>query len=307
MGEVAVMKNNYVAFLHPKTLKQLRILRGHSASVMDICHIPAIKKIVTSSADRTMIIWEHKHMKKIKQITTYNPQLCLWYDPDSHMLFSGCTDAMIYTWDLNNYYKRPFKLEGHQDSVMHLLSFPELNVLWSASMDKTIKLWDLKTGTCRETKTGHNKGVHMLAYAKEYRCLLSAGCEQDVYVWNPLSNTLVHQMKGHDKPLVGVHAFDDSPEVISIDVDGKIMIWDVRTFKCVQKLRPPEITPNSIEAFCYDSDNCQIITGGQSVLSAWKSIESDNIGKIKKPITNIVYNSVYKHLLTSTGGMVSDH
>jgi WD40 repeat protein len=110
---------------------------------------------------------------------------------------------------------------------MDLLDITELSLLVSCSLDRTIKLWDIRNGTVSETKTGHLKGVTNIAYSKGHKTLLSVGCEKDIYVWNPMCQHVVHRIQGHNNTLCGIYAFDNSPEVISIDVSGKVIVWDV--------------------------------------------------------------------------------
>jgi hypothetical protein len=52
--------------------------------------------------------------------------------------------------------------------------------------------------------TGHNKGVHSLAYHSTYHQLISVGYEHDAYIWNPFNAKVICKLKGHFAPLVGV-------------------------------------------------------------------------------------------------------
>jgi WD40 repeat protein len=156
-----------------------------------------------------------------------------------------------------------------------MLDITELSLLVSCSLDRTIKLWDIRTGAVSENKTGHLKGVTNIAYSKGHKTLLSVGCEKDIYVWNPMCQHVVHRIQGHNNALCGIYAFDNSPEVISIDVSGKVIVWDVRNFKQVQqiKLTGESNEHDRINTFCYDEYRSQIVAATRGELFYLKYVQ----------------------------------
>jgi len=59
----------------------------------------------------------------------------------------------------------------------------EVGLLATASMDRTIKLWELPAMVCASTLEGHGAGVRSLSYDRAQRVLLSAGFEFGVRAW----------------------------------------------------------------------------------------------------------------------------
>ena len=111
---------------------------------------------------------------------------------------------------------------------------PSLDLFASASMDTCIKLWDTRSGKCKQTLLGHSKGVRSLAFSKEYRFLISVGFDYDVIVWNPYVKDLITKLTGHIACLARVQIVPHTPQVITADVDGTFKVWDIRSFHCVQ-------------------------------------------------------------------------
>eukprot|EP00817_Percolomonadidae_sp_ATCC50343_P006496 CAMPEP_0117419590 /NCGR_PEP_ID=MMETSP0758-20121206/1113_1 /TAXON_ID=63605 /ORGANISM="Percolomonas cosmopolitus, Strain AE-1 (ATCC 50343)" /LENGTH=1237 /DNA_ID=CAMNT_0005200729 /DNA_START=140 /DNA_END=3849 /DNA_ORIENTATION=+ len=320
-------------------------LGDHKSIVNDAIHIPELEKILTCSSDRSIIIYEANTLKKLKSMATKTTQLCMIYDSNSDRLYSGGTDYQIHVWDLDTYqesktmffyaptsassattasskkaydektlkpYKKKLKSssfrdseKGHTDFIMDMIMLEELNVLITCSLDKTIKLWDTRTGYCKHTKRGHLKGVTGLTYSQEYRVLVSWGCEKMAYLWNPLSENCVFKFEGHSRPLIGAHIVEGTPELITVDTTGIVIIWDIRTLKIVQKLRPNNTDYVRFKTFCYDYSNLQIIVSGEQEINYWKSIESETLGRITNPITQLRYNRVFKQLLTSVKRFIS--
>lgn len=74
-----------------------------------------------------------------------------------------------------------------------LLPINKLQFLASASMDKTIILWDIiKNKKRREYKGYHKKAIVTLDYNENLIILVSGGIDHIIYVWNPYIDTPVY-------------------------------------------------------------------------------------------------------------------
>lgn len=147
------------------------------------------------------------------------------------------------------------------------LQIPNIESLASASLDTTVRLWDVHTGRPRRTLAGHVKGVRCLAYSDTYRFLVSAGFDYDAVVWNPYVERHILKLHGHSSPLCGVQMVGDTPQLLTCDTGGvlkargdphrrhchcpatptalpltaplpppppRLQVWDIRNFACVQ-------------------------------------------------------------------------
>lgn len=133
-------------------------------------------------------------------------------------------------------------------------------------MDRSIRLWDVNTGKIRQILQGHKKGVRSLAYSAEYRVLMSAGFDFDVFVWNPYVKQLISRLHGHNNSLCGVEMVENTPKMITADVDGIFKVWDVRNFGCVQTFTAESI--GAINEIAMITPKKQIVAGGKKVLTS---------------------------------------
>lgn len=78
--------------------------------------------------------------------------------------------------------------------------------LLTASLDNTIKLWDIQTGRCARTLFGHIEGVWCIA-ADHFR-IVSGAHDKLVKVWDVQSGKCWHTYSGHTKPVCCVGLTD---------------------------------------------------------------------------------------------------
>jgi WD40 repeat protein len=75
-------------------------------------------------------------------------------------------------------------LEGHTGPVSSVAFCPDGKTLASASVDKTIKLWEVLTGKERATLKGHTKPVSSVAFSPDGKLLASGSFDNTIKVWD---------------------------------------------------------------------------------------------------------------------------
>jgi WD40 repeat protein len=174
-----------------------------------------------------------RRYKAVSTWATPGVQMAVTYMPKNDLLYSGATNGDIYSWKIKERSLHD-TMTGHSDMVMGLVTLPKLNYMASASLDKTVSIWDAYSNRQLLKLYGHTKGALAIDYAAEYRLLVSAGFEHDACIWSPFVSTMVYRLKGHHHSLVGCQAVKDTPEIITADISGVFKLWDIRNFQCVQ-------------------------------------------------------------------------
>ena len=65
----------------------------------------------------------------------------------------------------------------------------------SASRDKTLKIWEIDTGFCKNTLQGHDDWVRVVIVNEEGTYFASGSSDQNIIIWNAESFSLFKKFK----------------------------------------------------------------------------------------------------------------
>jgi pleiotropic regulator 1 len=137
----------------------------------------------------------------------------------------------------------------------------------TGSADRTIKIWDLATGTLKLTLTGHINAVRGLAVSPRHPYLFSCGEDKMIKCWDLEQNKVVRNYHGH---LSGVYSLALHPTIDVLVTGGRdstARVWDMRTMNCIHTLSGHTSTVGAVA--CQSTDP-QVITGSQdSTIRLW--------------------------------------
>jgi WD40 repeat protein len=117
--------------------------------------------------------------------------------------------------------------KGDVDSVRSLLA--------SASGDRTVKIWDAKTGKCLQTLQGYGDPVTSVVFSHDSQQLASAS-GRTVKIWDTNMGKCLQTLKGRGLWVTSVVFSHDSQQLASASNDGIVQIWDVKTGKYLHML-----------------------------------------------------------------------
>jgi len=131
-------------------------------------------------------------------------------------------------------------LTGHAGPILTLAHSPHTATLASGSRDRTIRLWDAKSGTCLDTLEGHRGPVQVVAFAPGGDMLASAGGDAVVRLWDVAAG---EEIAALNDPLGAVEALAWLPDGSRLAAGwnmwsfGHISLWDAATFESTNTLR----------------------------------------------------------------------
>jgi small GTP-binding protein len=128
------------------------------------------------------------------------------------------------------------KLEGQQGWIFSVAVSPDGTWSASGSTDKTIKIWDFRTGACRATLKGHTDDVTSVAITPDGRQILSASDDRSVRIWDASSGRELAKLDGHTDQVWSVVALRDQARALSGGWDGTLRVWDLTSGQCLKTI-----------------------------------------------------------------------
>ena len=178
----------------------------------------------------------------------------------------------------------PWKLmrviSGHLGWVQSIAVDPANEFFVTGSYDRTIKVWDLASGTLKLTLTGHISAVRGLAVSSKHPYMFSCAEDKMVKCWDLEYNKVIRHYHGH---LSGVYALALHPTLDVLVTGGRdacARVWDMRTKQQIHVLGGHTHTVQSLA--CQGADP-QILSGSMD-----KTIQLYDLaaGKTMATLTN---------------------
>ena len=158
-------------------------------------------------------------------------------------------------------------VSGHLGWVRCIDVEPGNEWFCTGSADRTIKIWDLASGTLKLTLTGHIHTVRALKVSPRHPYLFSAGEDKQVMCWDLESNRVIRKYHGH---LSGVYTAELHPTLDLLVTGGRdavARVWDMRTKHEIMSLGGHKNTVSSLIA---QGAEPQIVTGSMdSTIRYW--------------------------------------
>jgi len=172
----------------------LRTLKLDGSSFWDVAFSPDGKALAAVNSSGAIAIW--KPDGTLLQAIDAHQAISagVSFSPDGKMLASASMDGTIKLWNLDisstlidtsvphsSQLRRTFK--GHAQGVTRVSFSPDGEIVATASLDNTVKLWN-SNGILLTTLAGHTGALTGVSFSPDGTFLVSASHDQTVILWN---------------------------------------------------------------------------------------------------------------------------
>jgi WD40 repeat protein len=277
----------------------LKTLQGHTHLIWSVMFHPDGTLIVTGSNDQTIRLWNVQTGQCIKTLQGHTNSVFALATGVEHpterssaerLLISGHEDNTIKVWNAQTGQILKI-LQGHSDRVFSVSFAPAItatisqsseqlmfkapsDILISSSADRTVRVWNWRTGQCLKILKGHMSWVWSavsspcghylvstsydrttkfwdlqsgtytnlqseysdvaLAFSSDSKTLASSGFNEHINLWNPKTKRLIRRLEGHTNKVWKVAFNADGTQLASASYDQTVRLWDVTSGQCLQ-------------------------------------------------------------------------
>jgi len=235
-----------------QTLVRKRRISGHTNELLAAEFMPApFDWVVTAGNDKAICFWDRgfnlvkrwnlnftvgalcwcKEVNALYAAEHFTPRVIAWrlhHPTEVKSMEETSNEALQPDKNLEFY-------SGHTEAVQAIVWMSALQCLATASLDSTIRIFDLVQMRRTHVLQGHTKGLTCLAYSPGMKLLISAGFDNQIFLWEPQAGTCCNTLEGHDCSIAAVSIVPEREyEMLSVDIEGHVKLWDLRQLDCMQ-------------------------------------------------------------------------
>ncbi|HEX5106759.1 MAG TPA: hypothetical protein VFV87_23225 [Pirellulaceae bacterium] len=285
-------------------------LDGHAGLVHGLTFDKDAKRIISSSWDQTVRVWDVPQRLELRTMSLPNGV----NDPTGSIsAFAYCPErSLIGTVTANNPAAVELRsasdgslgksLAGHEVAVLALAFAPGGKWLATAGADNKILVWNLDTGE-PEIRLPHHAGpVTAIAWSADGTRLISGSSDHTVRVFDTKTWKELAALEGHTGGVLAVAMLPDGRAVSAGD-DALVRVWDVAAKKQLAALAGHE---GAVRAIAIAPGGGTIATAGDDLnIHLWDSTTLEQRASVaghKQPVLCMAFSPQGKTLASGAAG-----
>jgi len=156
------------------------------------------------------------------------------------------------------------EIQSMQDEFLSTsLAFsPKGDIVASGTVDRVVKLWDIRTGECIGILEGHTYPVLALSFSPDGNQLVSGSGDTTLIIWDIENRTKIRQMKGHGFYVVAVDWDPNGHRIVSGSVDANIREWDANNGEVLAKHDEHRAAVREVK---FNPDGSKLVSGSSDL------------------------------------------
>jgi len=206
-------------------------------------------------------------------------------------------------WNIKNEYLVPQlrMLKGHLGHVNSCAFSPDGKTILSGSEDKTMILWETRTGKKLRTFVGHSDEVTTVAFSPDGKIVASGSADRTMILWDNQTGKKLRTLAGHTDVVFMCIFSPDGATIASASWDKTVKLWDVRSGK---ELRTLAGHSGEVNACDFSPNGTMILSGAiDKTLKLWNARTGKELSSLrghKGSITDCAFSSDGKAIISGS-------
>jgi WD40 repeat protein len=247
------------------TGQEVARLQNYEGDVSLVKFSPDNQQIATASSSDTVVrIWDVKTGEEVAKIPGHSGKMILLqFSLDSQRLFTASRQT-IGVWSAKTglriskgqylsseeYNSVDFSPDGER-----IVTVSQLN---PDKIQKTAKIWDVKTGKELLELLGHEDAVYTARFSFNGKRIVTASKDKTARVWDANTGQEIVKLQGHEDRVMSAQFSPDGKYIVTASKDNTARVWDTNTGQEVATLQGHE---DIVFAAQFSPDGQYIATG----------------------------------------------
>ena len=260
--------------------REINRLAGHEDWVMSVAFSSDGQRIVSSSRDGTLRLWNAQTGASIGQPFAAGDRDGVYsvaLSPNGQRIVSGSNDGTLRLWNAPTGAPIGQPLAG-DGNVIGLVAFsPDGQRIVSGSNDNTLRLWNAQTGaSIGQPLTGDGFSV---AFSPDGQRIVSGSNDNTLRLWNAQTGTSIGQpLVGHENSIYSVAFSSDGQRIVSGSNDHTLRLWNAQTGTSIGQ--PLVGHGGAVYAVAFSPNGQSIVSGSDDkTLRLWDTQTGAPIGQ----------------------------
>ena len=195
----------------------------------------------------------------------------------------------------------PINLGNHTNTVTMAAFSPNDQLAVTASLDKTVRIWQTIDGKELFILKGHQDSVMSAEFSPDGKQILSSSLDKTACIWQVSDGSLVTTLKGHTDALKAAIFSPNGKLVVTASYDSTAKIWNSTSGELITTLVGHR---GSIYSACFSPDGKLVATAGvDNTAKIWNSTSGELITTLtshQASVLSVIFSPDSKLLLTSS-------